>query len=224
MNDAPDVATSEQAMEGQAVYTPLTLALYDIAVLGLSNALVWKCPTSRLLRMYDDNISANHLDVGVGTGYFLDRCRFPTPAPRLALMDLNPHSLRHAARRVARYRPETHRCNVLEPLSLDLRGFDTMALTYLLHCLPGSLEEKAMVFDHLRPLLNPGGRIFGATLVQGAAARRALPRRLMSLYNRKGIFHNTGDSVEGLKDALRRRFPHFDVDVVGCAALFWAGA
>jgi SAM-dependent methyltransferase len=218
------VATSKEVTEGQAVYTPLTLAVYDLAVLGLSNALIWRCPTSLLRRMYDDNISANHLDVGVGTGYFLDRCRFPTQLPRLALMDLNPHSLRHAARRVARYRPESYRCNVLEPVSLDIAGFDSIAMTYLLHCLPGPLEDKAVVFDHLRPLLNPGGRIFGATLVQGTAARRPLPRRLMGLYNRKGIFHNAGDTLEGLQAALGRRFPHFGVDVVGCAAVFWARA
>jgi hypothetical protein len=60
--------------------------------------------------------------------------------------------------------------------------------------------------------------------IDATSSSRALPRRLMSLYNRKGIFHNTGDTLEGLQDALRRRFPHFDVDVVGCAALFSAGA
>jgi hypothetical protein len=46
---------------------------------------------------YDSNITANHLDVGVGTGYFLERearhqggrCQFSSSAPRIALMDLN---------------------------------------------------------------------------------------------------------------------------------------
>jgi hypothetical protein len=218
------VPTSKEVAEGQAVYTPLTLAAYDIAVLGVSNALIWRCPTARILRMYDDYVSANHLDVGVGTGYYLDRCRFPVPAPRLALMDLNPHSLRHAARRTARYRPETHRCNVLEPISLGVRGFDTVALTYLLHCLPGSLEDKAVVFDHLRPLLNPGGRIFGATLLHEGADRSLVARKLMGFYNHKGIFHNTTDTLEVLQAALRRRFPESGVETVGCVALFWACA
>jgi hypothetical protein len=216
--------TSKEVAEGQAVYTPLTLAAYDIAVLGVSNALIWRCPTARILRMYDDHVSANHLDVGVGTGYYLDHCRFPTPAPRLALMDLNPHSLRHAARRTARYRPETHRCNVLEPISLDVRGFDTVALTYLLHCLPGSLDDKAVVFDHLRPLINPGGRIFGATLLQGGVDRGPVARQLMSFYNHKGIFHNASDTLDGLQGALGRRFPESRVETVGCVALFWARA
>jgi len=210
---------------GQAAYTPQTLRLgYDLFVLGLSNSLFWRCPTATLLRMYDENVSANHLDVGVGTGYYLDRCRFPSPAPRLALMDLNPHSLEHAARRTARYQPETYRCNVLEPVPFDIPKFDTIGLTYLLHCVPGSLEEKAVAFDHLGRLLNPGGRIFGATLVQEGATRGPVARGLMKVYNRKGIFHNRLDSVDGLDRALSRRFAASRVAVIGCVATFWAQA
>jgi SAM-dependent methyltransferase len=216
------MVTPEQVAEGQAVYTPLTLAAYDLVVLGLSNRLVWRCPTAQLLRLYDAHVSANHLDVGVGTGYFLDRCRFPGATPRLALMDLNPNSLRHAARRTARYRPESYRCNVLEPLAPGIGGFDSVGLSYLLHCLPGTMADKAVVFDHLRPLLNPGGRVFGATLLADGAARSGVARRLMALYNRKGIFHNTGDTRQALEQALGRRFPAFGIDIVGCAALFWA--
>ena len=36
--------------------------------------------TSRSPAVYD------HLDTGVGTGYFLDRCKFPSP-PRLVLLE-----------------------------------------------------------------------------------------------------------------------------------------
>lgn len=210
---------------GQAVYTPLTLSVgYDLFVLGLSNRLIWRCPTRALLRMYDEHVSANHLDVGVGTGYYLDHCRFPSPAPRLALMDLNPHSLGHAARRVVRYRPETYLCNVLEPVPFDIPKFDSIGLTYLLHCVPGSIDEKAVAFDHLARLLNPGGRVFGATLVQGGVKRGPVARRLMELYNRKGIFHNRLDTVDGLERALSARFAESRVAAIGCVATFWARA
>jgi SAM-dependent methyltransferase len=213
---------SRAVQEGQAVYTPFTLALgYDLVVLRLSNPLVWQCPTSRLLRLYDEQVSGNHLDVGVGTGYYLDRCRFPTVAPRVALMDLNQHSLAFAARRIARLKPETYRCNVLEPVPFDIPRFQTIGLTYLLHCIPGSMTEKAVAFDHLAPLLVPGGRVFGATLVQDGP-RRAVARRLMSLYNRKGIFHNAADVTADLERALRQRFAESHITRVGCVALFWA--
>lgn len=75
--------TSEQIEAGQAVYSKRTLAFYDFVVLGFSNRFLWKCPTQRLVHLYNNNITLNHLDVGVGTGYFLDRCHFTSSSPAL---------------------------------------------------------------------------------------------------------------------------------------------
>ena len=212
--------TIEQVDAGQAVYTRRTLLAYDFVVLGLSNRFVWKCPTWQLEAHYNWHVSANHLDVGVGTGYFPDRCRFPAPAPRVALMDMNPQTLEFASRRIARYRPSTHRCNVLEPISIAAAPFDSVGIGYLLHCLPGSMHDKSIVFDHLKALMNPNAVLFGATLLHGGVARSWLARRLMALYNRKGIFANERDDLAGLQHALARRFRDVSIEVVGCAALF----
>ena len=97
--------TEKDILAGQAVYTRQILNVYDLLVLGASNRLVWKCPTQRLVEHYNRHITDNHLDVGVGTGYFLDKCRFPSTKPRVALMDLNQNSLDFAARRIARRSP-----------------------------------------------------------------------------------------------------------------------
>ena len=105
--------TGKQVEAGQAVYSKSMLAIYDLFVLGFSNRVVWRCPSQRILALYDRYITANHLDVGVGTGYFLDRCRFPNDRPRLALMDLNANCLDAAGKRLARYRPEVYRANVM---------------------------------------------------------------------------------------------------------------
>src|SRR3546814_8942410 len=109
---AVGVAGSE-GLPGQAVYTAATLKLYDAMVLGFSNRLLWGCPTAELVALYDANVSANHLDAGVATGYFLDRCRFPSPSPRLCLLDLTALCLATAAARVARYPPQTPQASVL---------------------------------------------------------------------------------------------------------------
>lgn len=91
MNHEPDVyGVDGDARKGAAVYTPLALAFYDLAVLRLSNSLVWQCSSDVLLDFYNQRISDKHLDIGVGTGYFLDKCRFPSTAPKIALFDLNP--------------------------------------------------------------------------------------------------------------------------------------
>jgi methylase of polypeptide subunit release factors len=116
----------EQVVAGQAVYSKRLLRVYDVVVLGVSNRLIWKCPTQRLEQHYKQHITANHLDVGVGTGYFLDRCSLPSPSPRIALMDLNQNALEFASHRFARYKPETYRRNVLEPISIDAARFDSV--------------------------------------------------------------------------------------------------
>jgi 2-polyprenyl-3-methyl-5-hydroxy-6-metoxy-1,4-benzoquinol methylase len=214
----------EQAEAGQAIYTKHVLGAYDFFVLGISNHFVWRCPTRRLLEQYDARVTATHLDVGVGTGYFLDRCQFPSPAPRIALMDLNRNALDFASRRIARYNPEIYLGNVLEPIPLDAPKFDSVGVNYLLHCLPGSIESKSAVFDHLKALMNPGAVLFGSTLLQGDVPRSWAAKRLMDFYNRKGIFSNERDDVDGLRRALDRRFEAVSVEIVGCAALFSGSA
>jgi len=214
--------TEQQVLAGQAVYTKRMLAAYDLLVLGVSNRFIWRCPTQRLLDHYNGHVTANHLDAGVGTGYFLDKCRFPSPAPRIALLDLNQNTLDFASRRIARYKPETYRRNVLEPLRTNAAAFDSVAINYLLHCVPGSIASKAVVFDHLRELMSPGGVLFGSSLLQGGVVRSWPAQHLMALYNRKGIFSNEADDLDGLKRELRKRFEQVSIEVVGCAALFSA--
>ena len=212
--------TTEQVEAGQAVYTQRTLSMYDFIVLAVSNRFIWKCPTQRLVEHYNMHITSNHLDVGVGTGYFLDRCRFPSPEPRVALMDLNPETLAFASQRIARYRPEIYQCNVLEPIPFEGRPFDSVGLNYLLHCLPGSMVSKSVVFEHLVNGTNPGTTVFGATLLQGGAKRSWWARRLMGIYNKKGIFSNEQDDFKGLERSLKTHLRDVTVEVVGCAALF----
>lgn len=208
---------------GQAVYTPLVLALYDAWVLGISNRWIWKCPTARLLEHYHQHVTDRHLDVGVGTGYYLDKCQFPSPSPRITLLDLNPHSLRAASRRIARYRPASVQANVLEPLPLaESESFTSIGLMYLLHCLPGAMPEKCVALENLKIHLAPGGTLFGATILQGDAPRSRAARWLMDRYNRRGIFSNAYDDLPGLRAALEAHFDTVEVELVGCVAIFAA--
>jgi ubiquinone/menaquinone biosynthesis C-methylase UbiE len=217
------MATREEVEAGQAVYSPIVLGLYDWFVLGLSNSLVWRCPTSELRRLYDRNVSARHLDVGVGTGYFLDKAAWPVPAPAITLLDLNENCLAMAAKRIRRHAPQTVRADILEPLP-SLPPFSSVGLCYLFHCIPGGMREKARAFDHLRPVLAPGARVFGATIVQGDAPRSRPAQALMNLYNRRGVFSNAADTADDLETALRARFSDVKVALKGTVALFEATA
>ena len=211
-----------EAWAGTAVYTPASLKLYDFLVLWLSNRFLWGCPTRALLALYDNNVSGNHLDVGVATGFFLDRCRFPVAMPRLGLLDLNPICLEAAARRVARYTPQSYCANVLEPIAIDAPPFQSISITYLLHCLPGPMARKAAAFRHLKPYLAPGGVLFGATILGRGVPHNALGRRVMALYESKGIFGNAEDDEAGLRAALSDQFSDVQLRLRGRVAIFTA--
>ncbi|MDE5106862.1 MAG: class I SAM-dependent methyltransferase [Trichodesmium sp. St17_bin3_1_1] len=212
--------TNEQLEASQAIYTKQTLALYDLTVLAISSRLAWKCPTKRLLKHYNQMVTANHLDVGVGTGYFLDRCKFPSQTPRVALMDLNSNTLEFTSRRIARYNPKTYCRNILDPINLNVEKFDSVGINYVLHCVPGNLKTKSVALDYLKALMNPNAVLFGSTILQGGVSINWLAKRLMASYNKKGIFSNQHDNLEDLKSALNQRFKDISVEVIGCVALF----
>ena len=221
---SPDVSLAIPAdvEAGQAVYTPGMLRVYDLWVLGVSNRFIWRCPTPKLLAWYNRHVTDRHLDIGVGTGYFLDRCRFPTDSPQLALLDLNPNSLAATAARIARYAPETFRRNVFEPFDLAARSFDSIGMNYLLHCLPGDLVAKRIVFQQAAEVLQPGGVLFGSTLLSSGIRRGYFAKRLMAFYNRKGFFGNAQDSLGDLQQTLSQTFSRVEILTVGCVALFAA--
>jgi hypothetical protein len=212
---------ADEVEAGQRVYTPLLLRAYDLFVLGFSNRLVWRCRSSRMLARYDGHVGARHLDVGVGTGWFLDRCTWPVESPAITLLDLNEHSLSAASERIRRYAPATVRANVLDPVDLGDRQCDSIAANYLFHCLPGELEWKARtVTTNLRPYLAPGGVFFGSTILGRGVRHNLLGRRLMRLYNRKGIFSNVDDDEQGLAQGLSSVLADVEIEVIGAVALF----
>jgi hypothetical protein len=219
MSANPDL---DAAYQGAALYDGRTLRAYDLVVHGLSNHLAWRCPTRTLRALYAEHVSSRHLDVGVGSGYFLDRCRFPVAEPRLSLLDLNAQALSYAARRVQRYRPLTHVGSVLTAGRLTEAPFDSIALMYLLHCVPGNLTTKAAAFANLGPQLSDSGVLFGATIL-GSGVEHSLPARaLMKLYNARQIFCNAEDRKADLEQALAQNFRDFSVSVRGSVALFVA--
>nr|VFK31047.1 MAG: Methyltransferase domain-containing protein [Candidatus Kentron sp. MB]VFK35415.1 MAG: Methyltransferase domain-containing protein [Candidatus Kentron sp. MB]VFK77278.1 MAG: Methyltransferase domain-containing protein [Candidatus Kentron sp. MB] len=210
----------EQVMAGQADYTGFALHFYDFLVYRITTPFFWKCTPQRLVSLYNRHVTTNHLDVGIGSGYLLDRCDFPSQTPRIALMDLNPNTLTFVSKRIARYNPETYLQNVLEPVSADIRKFDSIGMNYLLHCVPGTITSKSVAFDHLKALMNPGAVLFGSTLLQKGVPLTRQAKLLLAYANKRGSFSNQEDSLEDLERALHDRFKDVSLEIVGCAAIF----
>jgi SAM-dependent methyltransferase len=209
---------------GQAQYTERFLAhVYDPLVVRFANRIGWRCPSSVILRHYNEHVGNTHLDTGPGTGWFLKRCTFPTKAPAITLLDVNEDVLEVSARTISRYAPRRHQANLLEPIEgLEPTSYDTAALAHVLHCLPGSLREKACALDHVKDLVKPGGTVFGTTVLAEGVKTTKFSRSYNDYLNEIGVFSNLGDSLWALDDALALRFEHYELHTVGTVALFSA--
>jgi SAM-dependent methyltransferase len=219
---AATVDRDDPAHAGQAVYTRGFLSAYDAFVYGFNHPMLWRCSKARLVEHYDDHLSARHLDIGVATGALLDAATFPVPDPEVTLMDLNPNSLAAASARIARYDPRTHRANVLEDWHLEPGTYESVAMTNLLHCLPGSMSAKGVAFEHAHRALAPGGTLFGVTILGKDVEMNPAARAMVSLSNRRGILDNRTDGPAELDAALAQVFPQREIHIRGLLALFTA--
>lgn len=200
-----------------------SLAGHDAMAIGLPYRLVWRCPKAVMLAGYDRNVGGNHLELGVGTGYFLDRCRFPRPRPRVTLVDADGTRLRAGAERIARYDPETIHADVLEPLPVPAGTYDSVGMS-LLHRVPGDWQAKSAAFANAASALRPGGRAFGSTILASGVPVPTVARAVMSVSNRRGAMHNRYDDLTGLRIELERHFVGYRVELHGCVAVFEATA
>ena len=210
---------SDPAYKGQKDYGPLVLAVYDWWVLGFMARMVWRSPTPLIIEWYRPLFGDRHLDIGPGSGYFVD-----VSAPddvELTLLDPNRDVLDHCERRLSRFDPTLVEADVLKPL--PVRGpFDSAALSAVLHCLPGPMEAKAAAIRNAASVLDTEGVLFGATVLGLAERHTMAARAFVRAANIQGGFDNLDDTREGLEAILSASFEDVEIEVVGSLALFAA--
>lgn len=210
----------DPAYKGQAGYTPFLLAIYDPFVLGFMARAVWRCPTPPVVERYRKHLGHRHLDVGPGTGYFIEKAA-PPAGTEITLLDPNPNVLARCSRRLAPMHPTTVEADVMKPLPVD-GPFDSAALNFVLHCLRGPQSHKAVAIRNVAAVLEPDGLLFGGTVLGTAERHTPQARAILRAFNRKGDFDNLGDTAEGLRQILEQSFQTVEVEVIGSAALFTA--
>jgi SAM-dependent methyltransferase len=169
----------DPAYRGQSEYTRPLLRLYDPLVLGPIARFVWRCPTTRLVDGYRQHIRDRHLDVGPGTGYFLERSGVPSGS-RVTIVDPNTNVLDHASRRLRHLDVTAVEADVLKPLPVD-GPFDSAALHLVIHCLPGPPPRKATAVANVAAVLAPTGVLFGASVLGTAGPQTWLSRGAFGL-------------------------------------------
>lgn len=210
----------DPAYRGQADYSRPLLNLYDPLVLGPIARFVWRCPSTRLVERYRQRIRRPHLDVGPGTGYFLDRSGLPDGSS-VTILDPNPNVLRHASRRLRRLDVTAVQADVLKPLPV-VGPFESVALHLILHCLPGPLSRKAEAVANVAAVLAPTGVLFGASVLGRSGPHSWLARRVLTAFNARGAFDNLDDTEDGLRYILSAAFERVELETVGSIAIFAA--
>lgn len=210
----------DPAFAGQKDYSSALLNLYDPLVLGPIARFVWRCPTSGLLERYRRHIRPNHLDVGPGTGYFLEHSGLRAGSA-VTILDPNANVLRHVSRRLRQFDVTAVEADVLKPLPVA-GPFDSAALHLVIHCLPGPMSRKAAAVANVATTLAPSGVLFGASVIGSSGRHNWIARRFLGAFNRQGAFDNLADSESGLHEILEASFDHVDLETIGGIALFAA--
>ena len=209
----------DPAYKGQSGYNPVMLAIYDPWVLGVATRAIWHVPVLLLVERYRANVGRRHLDVGPGTGYFLEKA--VPQGTEITLLDPNPHVLRRAGKRLAARRPAIVEADVMKPLPVE-GPFDSAALSFVLHCLRGPDDNKAIAIRNIADVLTPDGTLFGGTVLGLHEPHSRSARAFLRAANKMGDFDNLGDTADGLSANLSASFQEVEVDTVGSAALFTA--
>jgi SAM-dependent methyltransferase len=211
---------NDPAYPGQSEYTRPFLRVYDAVVLGFFLRFVWRCPTSRLVEGYRQHIRDRHLDVGPGTGYFIERSGLPNGS-QVTILDPNQNVLDYATRRLRRLDITAVRADVLKPIPVD-GPFNSAALHGVIHCLPGPLPRKATAVANVAAVLASGGVLFGMSVLGPSGPHTRLSRMMLDTLNRRGTFDNLGDTEDGLKEIVAASFEHVEFETVGSVAIFAA--
>ena len=210
----------DPAYRGQSGYTRLLLNLYDPLVLGPIARFVWRCPTTGLVERYRRHVRDRHLDIGPGTGYFLERSGLPEGS-RVTILDPNTNVLGHVSRRLHTLDVTAVEADVLKPLPVD-GPFDSAALHLVIHCLPGPLARKSAAVANVSAVLAPTGVLFGASVLGTSARHTWAARRMLGAFNLEGGFDNLDDTEDGLREILGASFEHVELETIGSIAVFAA--
>ena len=216
------MAQSNRLPDSAKLYNRGILSLYDAYVLGFSNTFAWRCPTKYLLAHYHAHVGSRHLDIGPGTGFFLDRCKFPEQNPQIDLLDINEAPLKNTSERIRRYHPRTHVGDIYNPPASIQGPYQSIGINYVLHCLPGTLTEKGdpILEQWVKTLSCNQGCLFGSTILGQSVRHNLLGRSLMQFYNDRKIFDNQNDELADLEQLMNRHFARHTLEVKGCVALF----
>ncbi|KAL8708705.1 MAG: hypothetical protein Q9220_006430 [cf. Caloplaca sp. 1 TL-2023] len=224
-----EVPTSEASARGAAIYSQSwLLIIYDWWVLGIVSTYAWACsvPLYTLPWFRSSVRQGQHLDIGVGTGYYL--ANTDLTGVQVTLTDLNQDALDATEARLVnegKAKAGELQCiqhDITRPLPASCPKFNSISMYYLLHCMPGPVPAKTAVFSHLKHNLTADGVVSGASILGKGVQHNLFGRLIMMFGNRNGMFDNRADNAADFEEALREHFEDVETQVRGAIFLWKA--
>jgi len=202
-------------------YSKVIFSMYDKLVLKYAMPIIWKCKVADIENFYNNHITINHLDIAAGTGFFLNNCKSLPDNTRLTVMDINPVCLDILEKQLQRFNTKVYKQDIMKPIE-GSEKYSSIGLSLLLHCLPGDMKSKEIVFRNIKKVLKSDGTVFGTTFIYKNQKVNLLTRFWAFQYNFMGLLNNHSDTLLDLKTILDKNFQEYNIETIGHCVFFTA--
>ena len=197
---------------------------YDLLVNKLNCKYIWRCNYNIINSLYDRNISKHHLEIGPGTGFFINKFKFDN----LTLCDINQDILDYSFDNLKNNSKNISKINFnlfdnLSQTNLNKNvKFESVGANYVLHCIPGKIEDKLLTLVHNLKKINKSHKcvLYGGTVINDPYYNTFLSNALIKCLNHFKIFNNKEDFSYNIINNLEKHNIKFDYSIVGCVFIF----
>ena len=167
---------------------------YDYFVNNINCKYVWKCDQRYIKKLYANNITNKHLEIGPGTGYFIKKYQFNN----LHLVDINQDILNNSEKNLYNncQNIKIHNQNIFEYNNKINEDITSIGMSYVLHCVSNNLDIS---LDNLVDNIKTNNQItiFGSTVIPNKKDIVAMTE--IYTLNTFGIFNNINHNKEQLE-------------------------
>lgn len=184
---------------------------------------IWKCPHKELEQQFKRNITLNHLEVGVTSGFDFTARLKANKNLDIAYLDPNEKALRNAHRSSSHLKPRLFLSQLADNWGFQHHKFASINLNFVLHSMQGNLEERVNALClNARSCLKENGKIFGSAILRDRVDTSSVTEYFLEKYNKSGVVNNEADSFRKLERMLNYYFANVKIKLIGYIVIFEA--
>lgn len=182
---------------------------------------VWKCPKQHLEQQFISNVTLNHLEVGVTSGFDFTKRLKANRNLNMVYLDPDAKALKQAGKNTAHLKPRLFQGSLVHQWGFTNQKFSSINLNFVLHGLQGDFEDKVNALCmNARSCLADNGKVFGSAILRDRISTNPVSEYFFKRCNRAGIMNNEKDSFRKLERMLNYFFTNVHITMVGYVVMF----